>query len=270
MKISTNTKLCISIASVPGNFGMNFHNSSYKYLNLDWIYIARQVKNITELEGVIGGIRALNIKGCSVSMPHKEAVIQFLDDIDGPAKEIGAINTIKNFKNKLIGFNTDFYGAKISLKEVSIKGKNILLIGAGGAAKAVGFAVKKQGGNLTISSRDYNKAKKLSEILNAKVIKFEEITNSSGNLLINATPVGMKNANEIIVEKDVIKNYNVIMDLVINHKKTKLIRLATELGKEIIPGKVMCVYQAAQQFKIYTGLDAPEKVINKTLEDIEK
>ena len=270
MKISTNTKLCISIASVPGNFGMNFHNSSYRLLKLDWIYIARQVKSITELEDVIGGIRALNIKGCSVSMPHKEMVIQFLDDIDGPAKGIGAINTIKNNNNELKGYNTDFYGAKKALQKVRIKGEKVILIGAGGVAKAVGYAVKELGGHLTVANRDFERGKGLSKKLNAKTITLEQVRNSSGYLLINATPVGMKNTNEMIVEKDVIKNYDAIMDLVIYPAETKLLRLAAELGKEIIPGKVMCVYQAAQQFKIYTGLDAPEKVINKTLEDIGK
>ena len=265
MKISNNTKLCISIASVPGNFGMNFHNSSYKFLNLDWIYIARQVKNITELKNVVSGIRALDIKGCSVSMPHKEMVRQFLDDIDGPAKEIGAINTIKNNNNELKGYNTDFYGAKKALQKVRIKGEKVIMIGAGGVAKAVGYAVKELGGHLTIANRDFERGKGLSNKLNAKTITLEQVRNSSGYLLINATPVGMKNTNEMIVEKDVINNYDVIMDLVIYPAETKLLRLASELDKIIIPGTLMCVYQAAEQFKIYTGLDAPDQVIKSTI-----
>lgn len=266
MKINSNTKLCISIASVPGNFGMNFHNSSYKFLNLDWIYIARQVRSITDLKNVVNGMKVLNIKGCSVSMPHKEEVIQFLDEIDVPAKEIGAVNTIKLKKNNILkGYNTDYYGAKKVLQKVRIKGEKVILIGAGGVAKAVGFAVKELGGHLTIANRDFERGKGLSKKLKAKTITLEQLRKSSGYLLINATSVGMKNTNEMIVEKDVINNYDAIMDLVIYPAETKLLRLAAELGKKIIPGTLICVYQAAEQFKIYTGIDAPEKVINSTI-----
>ena len=271
MKISTETKLCISIASAPGNFGMHFHNTSYKLLNLDWIYIARKVKNFTDLKNVINGMRALDIKGCSVSMPYKKVVMQFLDEIDDHAKKIGAVNTIKHKNNKILkGYNTDFYGAKKALQKINLTGKNIILIGAGGAAGAIGLAVKELGGHLTIATRDFERGKELSKKLNAKTITLEQVRNSSGYLLINATPVGMKNTNEVIVEKDVIKNYDAIMDIVMYPAKTKLLKLATNLGKEIIPGTLMCVHQAAEQFKIYTGIDAPEKVINNTLMELNK
>ena len=163
------------------------------------------------------------------------------------------------------GYNTDFYGAKKALQKINLTGKNIILIGAGGAAGAIGLAVKELGGHLTIATRDFERGKELSKKLNAKTITLEQVKNSSGYLLINATPVGMKNTNEMIVEKDVIENYNTIMDLVIYPAETKLLRLAAELDKKIIPGTLMCVYQAAEQFKIYTGIDAPEKVINSTL-----
>jgi len=267
MKISPNTNLCISIASVPGSFGMKFHNSSYKLLNLDWIYIARQVKRSSDLKNIVNGMKSLNIKGCSVSMPYKEVVIQFLDEIDIPAKEIGAVNTIKLNKNKILkGFNTDYYGAKKVLQNLKIKGKKVTIFGAGGVSKAVGYAVNELGGHLTIANRDYERGKRISKKLNAKSITLEEARNSAGYLLINATPVGMNNYNEMIVEKDVINNYNAIMDLVIYPAETKLLKVATELGKKIIPGTIMCVYQAAKQFKIYTGKDAPDKVISDAIE----
>ena len=266
MKINANTNLCISVASVPGGFGMKFHNSSYKLLDLDWVYIARQVKRISDLKCVMSSMKILNIKGCSVSMPHKEAVIQFLDELDVPAKEIGAVNTIKLKKNNILkGYNTDYCGAKKALQNVNIKDKKVVLIGAGGVAKAVGYAVKELGGHLTIANRDFKRGKVLSKKLNAKTITLEQVRKSSGYLLINATPVGMKSPNEMIVEKDVINNYDAIMDLVIYPPETKLLRSAAKLGKKIIPGAIICVYQAAEQFKIYTGIDAPEKIINSTI-----
>ena len=110
----------------------------------------------------------------------------------------------------------------------------------------------------------------LSEKLNAKVIPWRQISNSSGYLLVNATSVGMKSPNEMIVKEDVIRNFIIVMDVVIYPSETKLLRIAKEMGKDIIPGTLMCVYQAAEQFKIYTGLDAPEEIINKTIKAIEQ
>ena len=168
------------------------------------------------------------------------------------------------------GYNTDLYGAKKALEKAEIKGKKVLMIGAGGVAKAVGLAVKELGGFLTIANRTYGRAKELSEKLNAKVIPWKQISNSSGYLLVNATSVGMKSPNKMIVKEDVITNFSVVMDVVIYPAETKILRIAKEIGKEVIPGTLMCVYQAAEQFKIYTGFDAPEKVINSTLKAFDK
>lgn len=270
-KINKDTVVCISIAAKPGNFGVNFHNSAYKHLNLNWVYLPRKVVSATDLERAINGVRALDIKGCSVSMPHKEAVVRFLEELDLSTERIGAVNTIVQNENRTLkGYNTDFYGAKKALETAEIKGKKVLMIGAGGAAKAVGLAVKELRGVLTIANRTYVKAKELGEKLNAKVISWEQVNNSSGYLLINATSVGMKNPDEMIVKEDVIRNFDLIMDVIIYPTETKLLRIAKEMGKEMIPGTLMCVYQAAEQFKIYTGLDAPEKVINNTLKAFEK
>jgi len=204
-------------------------------------------------------------------MPHKELVIQYLDEIDIFADKIGAVNTIKQFDDgTLKGYNTDFYGAKKALEKAEIKGKEVLMIGAGGAAKAVGFAVKKLGGVLAIANRTYDRAKELSETLNAKAIPWEEVNNSSAYLMVNATSVGMKNPNEMIVKEDFIRKFDFIMDIVIYPAETKLLRIAKEFGKEIIPGTLMCVYQAAEQFKIYTDIEVPKKVIENTLKSLNK
>ena len=204
-------------------------------------------------------------------MPHKETVIQYLDDLDVSAERIGAVNTIvQNVNGTLRGYNTDFYGAKKALEKSEIKGKGVLMLGAGGAAKAVGLAIKELGGFLTIANRTYKRAKELSEKLNAKVIPWRQISNSSGYLLVNATSVGMERPNEMIVKEDIIRNFTVVMDVVIYPAETKLLRSAKETGKEVIPGTLMCVYQAAEQFKIYTGFDAPEKVIKSTLKAFDK
>ena len=270
-KINKDTVVCISIAAKPGNFGANFHNSAYKHLGLDWVYLPRKVVRTVDLERAINGVRVFGIKGCSVSMPHKEIVIQYLDNLDSSAERIGAVNTIvQNENGSLKGYNTDFYGARKALEKANIKGKEVLMTGAGGVAKAVGFAVKELGGLLTIANRTYDRARELSEKLNAKVIPWEQVSNSSGYLLINATSVGMKDPNKMVVKEKVIRNFNVIMDVVIYPSETKLLRISKEKGKIIIPGTLMCVYQAAEQFKIYTGFNAPKKVIDDTLKAFKK
>ena len=265
-----NSKVCISIAKSPGNFGSNFHNLSYKILNLNWIYIPMKVENATDLEIVINKIRELGIKGCSVSMPYKESVIPFIDDLDIFAKRIKAVNTIKQDKNGILkGYNTDFFGAKKVLGMSKIKERKIVIIGAGGVAKAIGFAVKELGGILNIANRSLNKAKALCNKLNATVIPWSKINNLSGYLLINCTSVGMKNPDEKIVDEKIIKNFDVVMDVVIYPAQTKLLKVAKGIGKKVIPGTLMCVYQAAEQFKIYTGFDAPKEIVDDTIKAFE-
>ena len=135
-------------------------------------------------------------------MPHKETVIQYLDDLDISAETIGAVNTIvQNDNGNLKGYNTDFYGAKNALKKAEIKGKKVLMTGAGGAARAVGLAVKELGGILTIANRTYDRAKELSEKLNVNVTSWDQVSNSAGYLLINATSVGMKKRHPTVVIK---------------------------------------------------------------------
>jgi len=270
ININKDTVVCISIAAKPGNFGANFHNSAYEHLNLNWVYLPRKVKSATDLERTIKGVRAMDIKGCSVSMPHKETVIQYLDDLDIYAERIGAVNTIRQDENgSLKGYNTDYYGAKKALEKAEIKGKKVLMAGAGGAARAIGLAVKELGGVLTIANRTYDKSRELSEKLNAKVIPWKQMSNSYAYLLINATSVGMKDLDKMIITERVISNFDVVMDVIIYPAETKLLRVAKEAGKEVIQGTLMCVHQAAEQFKIYTGFEAPEEIINKTIKAFE-
>lgn len=270
LTINKDTVVSISIAAKPGNFGANFHNSAYKHLNLNWVYLPRKVESAADLERAINGVRALDIKGCSVSMPHKETAIQYLDDLDISAARIGAVNTIVQGENgTLKGFNTDFYGAKKVLEPAEIKGKKVLMLGAGGVAKAVGLAVKELGGVLTIANRTYDRAKYLSNMLNATAMPWEQVKNSYAYLLINATSVGMKKSNEMVVNEEGINNFDVVMDVVIYPSETKLLKIAKEAGKEVISGSLMCVYQAAEQFKIYTRFEAPEEIINKTIKAFE-
>lgn len=267
--INKDTVICISISANPGNFGAAFHNSGYSLLGLNWIYISRKVETALQLKAAIDSVRALKIKGCSVSMPHKERVIKYLDELDPVAKRIGAVNTIKQQNDgTLKGYNTDYYGAKKVLAEILKEGQEVLMLGAGGVGKAIGLALKDLGANLTIANRTYKKAKELANTLKARAIPWEKIYSQKGYLLINATSVGMNNPDAMIVDEEIISNFAVIKDVVIYPAQTRLIREAKRQGKKTIPGTLMCVYQAAEQFKIYTGYEAPQVLILKTLSNL--
>ena len=128
--MNKDTNICISIASQPSNFGAYFHNQAYKSLGMNWVYLPRQVTNIDELKSAISAVRSLDIKGCSVSMPFKEIVIDFIDEMDLSAKITGAVNTILNCDGVLKGFNTDMFGAKKVASNFSLSKKQVLIVGA--------------------------------------------------------------------------------------------------------------------------------------------
>lgn len=259
--IDHETILCISIAERPGKYGVFFHNLVYEALGLNQIYIPMQV-NADELEYAIHGVRALKIKGCSVSMPHKEQVIQYLDSIDPIAEQIGAVNTIvRQADGTLKGYNTDYSGAKRALQtNIGLQEKRVVMLGAGGVARAIAQAVIDLGGKLTIANRSFDRGKDLADKVKATVIQWEDLQNKKlyGDLLINATSIGM---GEYIspVSKEILGRFIGAYDVVLG--KTRFIDEARELNLKAIPAEVMCTYQAAEQVKLYTGHDVPEDII---------
>lgn len=262
MKIDGRTGKYVSISEKPGTFGLNFHNEGYEFLGINAIYIPLRVLP-EDLESTLSLVRK-NFKGCSVSMPHKEAVIPYLDEIVRSAEEIRAVNTIFNNNRRLVGFNTDYYGAREVIEQsLDIKDKKVLLIGAGGVARAISLAVKNLRGILTITNRTDKKAKDLADKLEAEVIPWNEREDFSGYLLINATSVGFINREEIPVSSKSIEKYEAVMDVVVGN--TKLIKKAESSGKEVITGESMTVYQAAKQFEIYTGQRLPKSFLQKFL-----
>ena len=263
--MNKDTNLCISIAISPGNFGTNFHNSSYKALGLNWLYLPRKISSLSELREAIAAVRTLKIKGCSVSMPFKEAVIDLVDELDDSAKQTRAVNTILNTDGILKGFNTDLYGAKEALSKLNLLNQDVFIIGSGGVAKAVAQAVKELGGNITIINRTEKTAIELAKKIDGKHRPWKKLEHSSGFLLINATSVGMNNKEEVIVSDKTIEKFESIMDVVIYPSLTRLIKNSAIKQKKIITGIEMCVHQASKQFQIYTGIEAPKEIINEIL-----
>ena len=215
----------------------------------------------------------LNFSGASITSPHKEAVIPFLDSLDPLAEKIQSVNTIARENGKLKGFNTDCFGAINSLKELTeLKGKKVALIGAGGAANAVAFGLKKEKSNLTIVNRDEFKGRKLAEENNAKFLslkEFQEKEKLEFDVIINATTIGMTpNINESLIKKSQLNENQIVFDLIYSPPETKLFKEAKEAGCKTINGFRMLVLQAAKQFELWHKKPAPIELMQKILNEI--
>lgn len=264
--INKDTIVCVSIAEKPGNFGAVVFNTAFEELSMNYIYkpFKLEAKNLRE---AIAAIRVLGIRGCGVSMPHKITAMQYLDIVDKTAQSIGAINTIVNNKGILTGYNTDYEAAKILTKNTyNVRGKAAVIAGAGGAARSIVTALKENGAKeITVTNRDAIRGKKFAKEFKITYVQWENRKDLAGNLLINATPVGMKSKDICNFENKTIKRFEIVLDVVVNFSKTNLIKRAQTLRKQVITGITMASLQGIVQFKLYTGLDLPKKVIEKSM-----
>jgi len=262
-------KICLSIG-YPMNTSRSpsIHSEGYKKLGIDdkFIYLRVEVKP-ENLKMAIDGVRGLGIRGVSVTMPHKQTVLKYLDKIDKDAKIIGAVNTIVNDNGKLTGFNTDYIGALMALEEkINLKGKNAAVIGAGGAARAIVYGLTKRNARVTIFNRSLDKAKILGQEFGCEYKSLNSLDEiSKADIVINATSVGMNEDKSPINKKFLNKN-QVILDVVYTPKETRLIKDAKEKGATVIFGYEMLLYQGVEQFRLYTRLDAPIDAMREALE----
>lgn len=232
------------------------HNAAFDKIGYNGAYLAFNVKDIN---GAVAGIRALGIRGASVTIPHKVSVMACLDEIEEKAKHIGAVNTIVNKDGHLYGYNSDCSGAmRALLEKTDIKGKEVLLLGAGGAARAIGFGIREEGGNLTILNIIKEEGETLARDLGVNYYPLEEYRRFDSQILINATPLGMTPKTEAMpVPADFLKEDMVVMDIVYNPLKTRLLEEAQKTGCKTVDGVSMFVYQAVSQFESWTGEKAP-------------
>ncbi len=272
MAISGKTRLCGLIGDpVEHSMSPAMHNAAFKELGIDFIYVPFQVKKAA-LGQAIEGMRALNMRGLNVTIPHKVDVIPFLDKLDTLAEKIGAVNTIVNDDGVLSGYNTDAGGFLQALLEKGIepKGKRITILGAGGAARAVSFALADRGARLAILNRaeEFDWAKELagrtSELFGQEVAALElnkgNLASVLGktNILVNATSVGMSpDANRSLVDARLLRKDLVVVDIVYNPIKTRLLKEAEAAGAQTVGGLDMLVWQGVLAFEKWTGQKAP-------------
>lgn len=265
MMIDSNTSLYAVVGDpVTHSLSPDMHNSAFSHTGYNGIYLALRVKDIAP---AISGIKALNIKGASITIPHKVAVMEFLDQIDEKALKIGAVNTVIIRQDLLIGYNSDCTGAIKALSEkTGITGKDVAIIGAGGAARAIGFGIVSEGGNVTVLNRSIKHGEQLAKDLRSDYRPLAEFKKVRCQILINTTPVGMfPDIEAMPVQKKDIKKEMVVMDIVYNPLKTRLLKEAEDIGCITIDGVSMFVYQGAYQFQLWTGIKAPVDIMKKAV-----
>lgn len=263
--IDTKTSLYAVIGDpVSHSLSPLLHNSAFENIGYNGVYLAFNVKDIFS---AVAGIKSLGLKGVSVTIPHKQTVMEHLDEIDEKAENIGAVNTIKNTDGKLIGYNSDCLGAINALKEkTGIQGKKVVIIGAGGVARAIGFGILSEGGNLTILNKFEDEGELLANDLNVNYFPITEFKNIECEILINATPLGMTpDIDSTPVNKETLEKDMVVMDVVYNPLKTRLLKEAQETGCMTVDGVSMFIYQAVFQFELWTGEKAPVNLMREVV-----
>ncbi|RPH52133.1 MAG: shikimate dehydrogenase [Desulfobacteraceae bacterium] len=240
------------------------HNSAFEFTGYKGLYLAFEVKNI---KNALISVKTLGIKGASVTIPHKIEVMKHLDVIDDMAVKIGAVNTIINIGGYLKGYNSDGLGAVKALSEKTlINGKKIAVIGAGGAARAVAFCLKKEGGRITVINRSRDKGERLAEDLISDYRPLNDTGSMDHDILINTTPVGMTPHTEgMPIERRYLEKGMVVMDIVYNPLKTLFLSEAEKAGCVTIDGLSMFVHQGAFQFELWTGIKAPVDIMKTTV-----
>ncbi|MDD3985692.1 MAG: shikimate dehydrogenase [Methanobacterium sp.] len=261
-------------------FSPVMHNAAFKKLDMNNIYVPFNVK-AEELEDAISGAYALGIRGLNITIPHKTEVIKYLDYLDIAAGLIGAVNTIEFGKNGIVGHNTDGIGAVRAINEISsVKNKSIMILGAGGAARAIAFQILLSGAkNLIISNRTIEKASELRDDLieklepDVQIIDLDhdnlKIKLKDTDILINTTPIGMypHTNKKPLLTADMMHENMVVNDIVYNPLKTGLLNEAEKAGAKPISGVKMLIYQGVESFKIWSGAEPPVEIFKKAIMD---
>ena len=274
MEINARTRLCVLLGNpVEHSVSPQIHNSAFRTLGLNYVYLAFSV---LDLEGAVRGIRAFGIRGASITIPYKEKIIPYLDQLDELAEKIGAVNTVVNEQGKLLGYNTDGEAVYQALKDygINLEASRVIILGAGGACRSIAFtlASKSPKSRLLIFNRTFSRAKALAEEIKEKTraeiqaLAWEEEPLkkelSRAQLLINATSVGMyPEIEQSPIPAQWLHSRLWVFDIVYNPLETQLLKQAKKIGAKTIAGLEMLVRQAGEQFRLWTGKAPPLEVM---------
>jgi shikimate dehydrogenase len=269
--------LCGSLSQVASPLGRAMHEAAYKAAGVAFTYVPFEVR---DLPGALAGMRALGIRGFGVSQPFKEQVLPLLDALDPVAERIGAVNTVVNggagervpegaAGPALVGHNTDWIGATRALEEVrALAGARVLVLGAGGAARAIAFGLRERGAVTTIANRDRVRAERLGSATGAAVIDLADAATAAPDfdVVVNATSIGQSpRTTDMPLPETSLRPGLVVMDIVYKPLQTAFVAAARARGATAIEGGRMLLHQAAAQFELYTGRPAPLAAMDAAL-----
>ncbi len=246
------------------------HNAAFEATGINGVYVAMDVEDAGR---GVAALKELGFAGVSVTVPHKEAVMAHVDEIDPVARRIGAVNTLLLYRppdrDRVVvrGFNTDWQGANLALADkIRLAGSRVLVLGAGGAARAVGFGLVEAGAEVMISNRTEARGIALAESLGCRFVAGEELAGVQADVLVNTTSVGMApDVDSLPIEPDLLPGFSLVMDIVYAPLETRLLREAAAAGCDVIDGLAMLQYQGAVQFRIWTGVRPPVDVMRRAL-----
>ncbi|MEW6674235.1 MAG: shikimate dehydrogenase [Thermodesulfobacteriota bacterium] len=267
MKIDAHTSLYAVFGNPVGHsLSPVIHNRAFAESKFNGAYLAFRV---TDIDSAMAAVRTLNIKGVSVTIPHKIKVMGALDEVDDQARRIGAVNTVLNRDGRLWGYNSDGHGAvKALLEKTTVQGADIAIVGAGGAARAIGFSLIDHGSRVTVINRSIQTGENLANDLGADFKPLTGLKHIAADILINTTPVGMTPmVDNLPLPPELLRRNMLVMDIVYNPVQTALLKHSQRLGCRTIDGVAMFVYQGAYQFKLWTGMEAPVEVMRTAVYD---
>lgn len=254
--------LCGSVAATSSPLGVKLHDAGYAALGLPFKYVAI---GTTNLESVVKAVKALNFRGFGVSMPFKQAIIPFLDEVTPEVSAIGACNTVVVRDGRLVGHNTDWQGALSALDEAGgLSIRTAVIVGSGGVARAIAYGLKQKNIEVFVAARSEEKRKQLVKDL--KLSGEDSIENQGkfrAQLVINATPLA--DLPNVPVNLSFHTNGEVLLDVVFQKKQTPLVKAASEQGWRVAPGWRMLLHQALRQFELYTEKKPPVSVMERVL-----
>ena len=257
-EIGPGTQLCAVILHPAGHTrSPAMHNAAFAALGVDAVYLAFDVAP-AQLGAAIAGARALGVRQLAVSIPHKEAVMPFLDEVDATARRIGAVNTITRDGERLVGSNSDWLGVVRALeRETELAGRDAVVLGAGGAARAAVFGLLERGARVRVLNRTRARAEQVAADLGASGAgSLEDLSQLRCDVLVNTTSVGLR-ADASPIPAAAIPKDAVVLDAVYDPPRTRLLRDAEARGARGVAGKWWLVYQAAAQIETWTGRGAP-------------
>lgn len=262
---SAKTKIILSLAKNPGTTGFRAHNTAFKELGIDYLYLPRKFDG--DIKDALNAIRALGFTGTSLTMPYKIVSIPYLNNLSEPAKKIGAVNTVVNNCGELTGYNTDAPAAQKLLKlHFSWQKHGVVILGAGGMARAFAFALNKLGIKGFVAARNRSKGDHLAKTFNLSQIEWGDWEKLNDKIICNATPIGMvAGEKKIDFPAQIFSSFAGVFDAVANPPETWLVETAKRHNIITVTGDMLAIEQACLQFELYTGKKAPVRVMKKAI-----